>query len=776
MAHETRPDDDARGQRDATSADHGARPTESASGGKVPGKGTIIERDLFGHDRGTPSKVGQQTLIEKGQRADGTVQRAAGAIDEAAALLGVDLRLSRHEIKFPSTAVNAQSGPLSVHAHNRGNAPARVDGLVPISGDGEQFRAEGADASIAGGGSIEIGIAFHPTRPGPHRADLQLRAGGMDVPHQRLDVRGTAHAPRAEEALESAADNRIAIVRAGGALPPPITFDDMLAALRAAQQLTDAGAAQDAAHGRVDYDRAEALVAPVAARLDGLEARFLEFARQQGFARTTATSSFEGAHTAVKNWAGRLRGDSTINAEPSVTAFAQAKEIIQVLTGESKEAATLTALGHAARWTPLEIAGGVAAGAVVSAGVGAAAAAGADAVPWVASKLSGEWALARHAFFGVSGWVATHPEAAHELATWLGSIGVSVVDAGGVKEFFDQIQDWESFLNVLGQMGEPVVNHEIQTGGGSARATPAGEPTAESTNTRSGSPAPNNIDAHHESGRSGGANGASDAGDVPGGHELLARARALIDHAQQVADRARSGDRSASGPAPAEPVASGEHVESGKPSATRADASRMSPPEPSVGEGVALAGDVSPVLREVMGHERYEGLLAQARQLRQVPDLQPTLAALSDDEIVAMIGYTESDYRMLNGALRAGDVKELLRLGRYIAHTRNGLAALPDFSGPVYRGTEYFAGLSKYKVGAVIEEAGFTSASYDAGSEFGGSVEFVILSRHGKRIDFLSAFKNEKEVLFMPGTRFKILERTDEDGLSKITIKMMEMP
>ena len=76
----------------------------------------------------------------------------------------------------------------------------------------------------------------------------------------------------------------------------------------------------------------------------------------------------------------------------------------------------------------------------------------------------------------------------------------------------------------------------------------------------------------------------------------------------------------------------------------------------------------------------------------------------------------------------------------------------------------------------VVEEEAFTSTSYDQGAKFGGNVEFEIRSRTGTRIDFLSRFPSEKEVLLVAGTRLKVVSKTYDATTNRWHIVMEETP
>jgi hypothetical protein len=84
---------------------------------------------------------------------------------------------------------------------------------------------------------------------------------------------------------------------------------------------------------------------------------------------------------------------------------------------------------------------------------------------------------------------------------------------------------------------------------------------------------------------------------------------------------------------------------------------------------------------------------------------------------------------------------------------------LPEFRGDVFRGAQIDPELlGQYRnVGSTIVEPAFISTSRSPSKAFSGNARFYILSKSGKAIDRWSAHPDE-EVLFPPGTVFKILE------------------
>lgn len=112
------------------------------------------------------------------------------------------------------------------------------------------------------------------------------------------------------------------------------------------------------------------------------------------------------------------------------------------------------------------------------------------------------------------------------------------------------------------------------------------------------------------------------------------------------------------------------------------------------------------------------------------------------------------------------------------------MTKLPDFEGLVYRGVNLTRKeLLKYivanRVNEVLIEPTFisTSKSRLIAMEFGNTL-FRIFSRTGKDIEKIAKFgtyspPNEKEVLFKPNRRFRVLEVLDQGA--SILISMEEM-
>lgn len=119
-------------------------------------------------------------------------------------------------------------------------------------------------------------------------------------------------------------------------------------------------------------------------------------------------------------------------------------------------------------------------------------------------------------------------------------------------------------------------------------------------------------------------------------------------------------------------------------------------------------------------------------------------------------------------------------LNNNIDRMKTGLEKMPDFKGTVYRGTNLSKeDVDKYVIGKEdISEPAFTSTSrsegvaskYSKGNHI--AVIFEIASKHGKSVETISQFKEEQEVIFKPGTQFKVTSRIQSsDGSMRIGLE-----
>ncbi|MGK5088031.1 hypothetical protein WDW86_10780 [Bdellovibrionota bacterium FG-2] len=149
---------------------------------------------------------------------------------------------------------------------------------------------------------------------------------------------------------------------------------------------------------------------------------------------------------------------------------------------------------------------------------------------------------------------------------------------------------------------------------------------------------------------------------------------------------------------------------------------------------------------------------------------------LTAAEVAAIRGYGLTDYLRLNQGIRDGG-EARKQIEPYLKVLNQGLRKLPKYvtenpegppqyaptskdTGPVRRGTTLPPGvLQDHKVGEVVTYPSYTSTSLEFG--FPSIHRFIISSKCGRNIEDLASVASEREVLFLPGARFKILDRKE---------------
>jgi len=138
----------------------------------------------------------------------------------------------------------------------------------------------------------------------------------------------------------------------------------------------------------------------------------------------------------------------------------------------------------------------------------------------------------------------------------------------------------------------------------------------------------------------------------------------------------------------------------------------------------------------------------------------------------AIESYTETDYGAMNRLLRGTSARHDIpgqepETMKKIEALKTALDKLPGYEGTTDRfivsarlrgGTDY---ADLYQPGTVIEEKAFLSTAKTGALAAGawnteGYDRIAIVGRSGRDISNYSAFKDESEVLFRPGTRFRV--------------------
>jgi hypothetical protein len=154
---------------------------------------------------------------------------------------------------------------------------------------------------------------------------------------------------------------------------------------------------------------------------------------------------------------------------------------------------------------------------------------------------------------------------------------------------------------------------------------------------------------------------------------------------------------------------------------------------------------------------------------------------LEPAEVIAITGYTTDFYGKINTPLRQ-DAHQLDAGPLAWAQAGvSGLNKLPKFKGTVFRHLGKFTGYSALnQPGAIVSDLAFSSSAVNQAScaSAGKSHEVleIIQSKTGREISAASLFGKESEVLFRPGTQFKVVGRGKKgtDGVLKPENKKLQ--
>lgn len=168
--------------------------------------------------------------------------------------------------------------------------------------------------------------------------------------------------------------------------------------------------------------------------------------------------------------------------------------------------------------------------------------------------------------------------------------------------------------------------------------------------------------------------------------------------------------------------------------------------------------------------ERFNGGSLDTGKINNTNATQKRLGLeeLTQEEYSAIRSYTGNAwYRRVNKALREGQYAEDNAMQALVEAAQHGMAKMPKYVGRTNRGMSLHGAdleraLSTYRVGAIVEENGFVSTSTASG--FGGNVRVVVNGKSGVDVAPISHYGSEAEVLFMPGTRFRVDSVTKAAG------------
>jgi len=185
----------------------------------------------------------------------------------------------------------------------------------------------------------------------------------------------------------------------------------------------------------------------------------------------------------------------------------------------------------------------------------------------------------------------------------------------------------------------------------------------------------------------------------------------------------------------------------------------------------AIIGDVQRVRERATNVSQGQGGLQETTALLG-RDSFNVVDNLSDLEIASINFYTRKGDEVVNKALREDSIVPGSDLDQTINFMNQTLDKLPAHKGVVYRGIKGES-FDDFEVGSVYSDKGFMSTTVEPlGVTFKDIAEkgalkprrrtvLVIQSESGKYIEPLTFvnFAGENEVLFKPGTRFRIVDK-----------------
>lgn len=206
---------------------------------------------------------------------------------------------------------------------------------------------------------------------------------------------------------------------------------------------------------------------------------------------------------------------------------------------------------------------------------------------------------------------------------------------------------------------------------------------------------------------------------------------------------------------------------------------RQPTPEPSAAALLPEKGvdDERAWLRRTLGPEFGTMSNAVARVLSEHPGFQGVLSQSSDEvltDAVALRLYLSDRGATVDPALRAGTVGAHVPLARCVVA---GLSRLPSHRGPSVLGASSSPALWElYRANPVVTEWGFLNALTKPYADLPGDTDVVVWSMTARRTKLLELPDGVADrVLFVPGTRFKVLEATQPDADSRGRVLLREL-
>lgn len=163
------------------------------------------------------------------------------------------------------------------------------------------------------------------------------------------------------------------------------------------------------------------------------------------------------------------------------------------------------------------------------------------------------------------------------------------------------------------------------------------------------------------------------------------------------------------------------------------------------------------------------------RQMEQMKRERPELKDVKVEDLVALKAWTTDDYEVVQDVLDDGTTPTAqgLAFAKCIVSALHSLPASYSHQGTVFTGEDQLPEwvADRYKEGETrLNRRFFATAETREGAWPGMAIEWETESRHGKRISMFSTRPAEMEVLFPPGTQFRVnhIEENTSHPLVKI--------
>jgi hypothetical protein len=158
--------------------------------------------------------------------------------------------------------------------------------------------------------------------------------------------------------------------------------------------------------------------------------------------------------------------------------------------------------------------------------------------------------------------------------------------------------------------------------------------------------------------------------------------------------------------------------------------------------------------------------------------LNPDMDVLTKDEYMSLHVYTTNLYKPMNDGLRNFSPSDKEKWSKVTESADTALEKLgknPNlkYEGYVVRGDDFTNDQidNLFPLGGIHQDLGFKSSTHNISKPFYGNTTIAIKSKSGVKVEDISVKADEEEVLFRPGTKFKVLSKTQSNGHNQIELE-----